>query len=290
MDLRATIAESELVRTLAATYGWPAAVQAYFVDGIASPIETLSCGGVDDILNLAQESGMCIQEDGIVLDAGCGAGIATILARQRGIHIVGVDSGRASLDLARQLGRIVGITEEELSSALVLGDITNLSYPDDHFSMIVSYQVIEHVDDMVAMLRELIRCLKPGGFLSLTGPDYRFPFEPHYKIPWLPYMEKEVAAVSWLEVFGRPVEGLSTFNYVSLPHCLGILSALDVEVIRICTTIPEAMIGKQRRLLLGDEDEHSLGDAGKLKALAMRAKQNDIQMIEAGFRITARKD
>jgi ubiquinone/menaquinone biosynthesis C-methylase UbiE len=288
MDLRATIAESELVRTLAATYGWPAAVQAYFVDGIASPIETLSYGGIDDILNLAQESGMRIQEDGIVLDAGCGAGVVTILARQRGIHIIGVDSGRASLDLAWQLGRIVGITEEELSSALVLGDIANLSYPDDHFSMIVSYQVVEHVDDIVAMLRELIRCLKPGGFLSLTGPDYRFPFEPHYKIPWLPYME-EVAAISWLEVFGRPVEGLSTFNYVSLPHCLEVLSALDVEIVQICTTIPEEMIEEQRRLLLGDEDEHSL-DAGMVRALAMRAKQNDIQTIEAGFRIAARKD
>jgi len=258
------------------------------VDGVAGPIETLSHGGVDGILSLAQEFGMCVQGDGVVLDAGCGAGIVPILASQRGINIVGIDSTQVSLKLAWQLGGMVGISEEELSSILVLGNIADLLYPDNYFSMIVCYQVVEHMNDIVATLCELVRCLKPGGVLHLVGPDYRFSFEPHYRIPWLPFMKKETA-VSWLEVFGRPAEGLPTFNYVSLPHCLGILAGLDIEVVRVCTTIPEAMIEEQRRLLLGDEDEYLPGDVSKVRSLAMRARQNDIQTIETSFGITARK-
>jgi len=48
-------------------------------------------------------------------------------------------------------------------------------------------------------------------------------------------MKKELAA-SWLDVFDKPIEGLSVFNHVSLPHCLGILDALGVEVREATTT------------------------------------------------------
>lgn len=267
MDPRTIIAKSELMRTIITLYGWPVEVQAYFVDGIAGPIETLAHGGVDAILGFAQEPG-------IVLDAGCGTGLTTILARRRGIDIVGIDSSQASLELARQLGRVIGLAEEELSSALILGDVTDLAYPDNHFSVVICYQVIEHVDDVVAVLRELVRCLRPGGYLHLVGPDYRFSFEPHYRIPWPPFMDKGAAAAEWLRVFDRPLGGLATFNYVSLPQVLGLLATLGVEVISASTTTPEAMIEEQRQSV-------SKG--------ATWARQNNVQTIETSFMIVARK-
>lgn len=285
MNLRTLISESEWMKRLIVIYGLPVTDQAYLLDAVAGPIETMSHSGVDGISNLAQESGVCIQGDdgGVVLDAGCGVGLVTLLARQRGLNVIGVDLDQCALDLAWQLGCVAGITEGELSSTLVLGDVADLSYPDDYFSMIVSYQVIEHVDDAAKMLCELVRCLRPQGILCVVGPDYRFSFEPHYRIPWLPFMEKKVDAVSWLEGFGRPVEGLSTFSYTSLPQCLKLLIALDVEVMRTYTTMPETRIEEQRQLLLRNGDKDDVG------ALAVRVRQGGIQTAEVSFTVTARK-
>ena len=291
LEVTAVVTEAEITKRLVALYGWDAGTTSYFVNGVAGPMETSSYIHVDGICNLAQESGMCVHGGGgVVLDAGCGTGITTILARQRGIDIIGIDLSLARLKLARQLGRIVGLTEEELSSALILGDVADLSYPDDYFSMVVCHQVIEHVDDPAGTLRELVRCLKPGGFLCLDAPDYRFPFEPHYKIPWIPFMEKEVAAIAWLEGFEKPIGGLSTFSYTTLPQIMEILAVLDVEVLRASTTTSDAKIEEQRRLLVGSDvkDEH-LRCASKVRGLAMRARQNNIQTLETSFVVTVRK-
>jgi SAM-dependent methyltransferase len=49
-------------------------------------------------------------------------------------------------------------------------DLQQLSFPDDSFDLIVSFEVLEHVPDADAALRELARCLRPGGTLFLTAP------------------------------------------------------------------------------------------------------------------------
>ncbi|HJQ35762.1 MAG TPA: methyltransferase domain-containing protein [Thermoanaerobaculia bacterium] len=49
-------------------------------------------------------------------------------------------------------------------------DLQQLSFPDDSFDLIVSFEVLEHVPDAAAALSELARCLRPGGTLFLTAP------------------------------------------------------------------------------------------------------------------------
>jgi SAM-dependent methyltransferase len=49
-----------------------------------------------------------------------------------------------------------------------LGDIRELQLPDGRFDLVLATDIIEHVDDDLAALRELRRVLKPGGYLLLT--------------------------------------------------------------------------------------------------------------------------
>ena len=55
-------------------------------------------------------------------------------------------------------------------------DGTALSYPDAAFDFVTCIDVIEHVDDPKRLLSEIVRVLKPGGALVLSGPHEHFPF------------------------------------------------------------------------------------------------------------------
>jgi ubiquinone/menaquinone biosynthesis C-methylase UbiE len=52
----------------------------------------------------------------------------------------------------------------------IVSDITTIPRPDASFDAIMCTEVLEHVPDAVAALKELNRLLKPGGFLLITAP------------------------------------------------------------------------------------------------------------------------
>ena len=52
------------------------------------------------------------------------------------------------------------------------GTLESAAYPDNHFDLVMLYHVIEHVDDPVALIKEINRILKPGGKLILGTPDF----------------------------------------------------------------------------------------------------------------------
>jgi SAM-dependent methyltransferase len=51
-------------------------------------------------------------------------------------------------------------------------DIQHFSFEDGTFDVVMSLDVLEHVDDPVTAACELFRILKPGGFGILTFPFY----------------------------------------------------------------------------------------------------------------------
>lgn len=55
-------------------------------------------------------------------------------------------------------------------------DALSLDYPDNHFDVVLSIDVIEHVSDSRQLLREVARVLKPGGTALITFPSLTFPF------------------------------------------------------------------------------------------------------------------
>jgi SAM-dependent methyltransferase len=58
----------------------------------------------------------------------------------------------------------------EIESGIGYEDLTQLSFPDDEFDCIVCMEILEHIPDYQAALREMARTLKPGGRALLSFP------------------------------------------------------------------------------------------------------------------------
>ena len=99
-----------------------------------------------------------------ILDVGTGTGTNLRLLRDLGFaHTTGVDRSPEAIRFCADKG--LGIVRR--------GDICQLELPDRRFDLVLATDIIEHVDDDLAALRELRRVMRPGGYLLLTVPAFR---------------------------------------------------------------------------------------------------------------------
>jgi SAM-dependent methyltransferase len=89
-----------------------------------------------------------------LLDVGCGAGLACILAAARGAEIAGFDATRELLAIARQ--RLPGADFQ-------LGDMEALPYSEHRFDLVTGFNSFQYAASPVRALREAKRVAKPGG-------------------------------------------------------------------------------------------------------------------------------
>ncbi len=96
-----------------------------------------------------------------ILDAGCGGGAYVEFLSQKDLEVTGVDKYEQFLQVARQKGRL---------GTYVQGDVTNLPFPDKAFDCTYCYDVLEHVDDQVA-IKELIRVTSQRLIIAVPQED-----------------------------------------------------------------------------------------------------------------------
>ena len=97
-----------------------------------------------------------------VLDAGCGPGLYAEELVRRGAKVTGIDGSPTMIELAHaRLGERARFRVHDLAEPLAWA-------ADGSFDLAVMALVIHHVDDRVALLREVHRVLRPGGHLVLS--------------------------------------------------------------------------------------------------------------------------
>jgi 2-polyprenyl-6-hydroxyphenyl methylase/3-demethylubiquinone-9 3-methyltransferase len=98
-----------------------------------------------------------------LLDVGCGAGLAAEALARRGHDVLGIDAAAAAIEAARAHAEGQG-----LSLSYRDGTTEDLAAEKLQFQAITALEVIEHVPDPGAFLRELAGLLAPGGILFLS--------------------------------------------------------------------------------------------------------------------------
>lgn len=103
-----------------------------------------------------------------ILDAGCGSGRNMVELARYGA-VTGIELSTASVEVARKRG----------AGEVLEGSVLEMPFADDTFELAVTLDVIEHLEDDLAALRELRRTIAPGGALLVTVPAYQWLWSGH---------------------------------------------------------------------------------------------------------------
>jgi SAM-dependent methyltransferase len=100
---------------------------------------------------------------GMVLDLGCGSGHDLVLLANAGITPTGVDPSAVLLAAARERTGQVPLVRS-IGEALPFGDGTLAGCRIE--------RVLIHVEEPIAVLQEVVRCLRSGALLTVFEPDW----------------------------------------------------------------------------------------------------------------------
>ncbi|NLX09841.1 MAG: class I SAM-dependent methyltransferase [Chloroflexi bacterium] len=131
-----------------------------------------------------------------ILDCACGRGFYLNMYRYVSrCELVGLELDAEIIRKAqRNVGHLPGIT-------LTRGNIYALPFPDDYFDGVLLSEILEHIDDDVAGLREVRRVLKPGGVVAITVPNANYPF-------WWDPINKTLETVLHTKIRRGPLAGI----------------------------------------------------------------------------------
>lgn len=108
------------------------------------------------------------REKKTVLVNGCGVGTYLFRLGEFTENIIGLDIEFERLQQAKlHAERLVNARGEDLPLRA------------ESFDLVLSHEVLEHVQDDRAVIKEILRSLKPGGRLVLFCPNRGYPFETH---------------------------------------------------------------------------------------------------------------
>jgi SAM-dependent methyltransferase len=108
------------------------------------------------------------RNNGRILEDGCGVGSYLARLAEKASMAVGLE---IELERAR---------EAHAKGPSTLGGVgEHLPFPDSTFDLVLSHEVLEHVQDDQQAVNEIIRVLKSGGRLALFVPNRGYPFETH---------------------------------------------------------------------------------------------------------------
>lgn len=103
-----------------------------------------------------------------VLVAGCGNGMYAAHLQQITPHVQAFDIEAARVTEAQHTTPSAHIAAAE-----------HIPYPDNIFDVILSHEVIEHVENDLQAVQEMMRVLKVGGRIVMFAPNRWYPFETH---------------------------------------------------------------------------------------------------------------
>lgn len=147
-----------------------------------------------------------------ILDVGAGIGLATFFLCKNGYGVTALEPGGIGFEVNHALFLALRDYLECQSVALLSIGAEELDpRRDGQFDVMFSANVLEHVGDLHAVVGAMAKALAPGGVMVHTCANYTVPYEPHYRLPLLPFAP---AATPWAGK--RRAEDLwHSFNFIT---------------------------------------------------------------------------
>ena len=116
---------------------------------------------------MAAAAARAVRPGGIVLDLGCGIGFDVARLEAAGLTAVGIDPSAVMLDQAR-----TRVDDGDERPRLARADGARLPFRTASLDGCRIERVLQHVDDPAAVVAEVRRVLRAGGFVAVFEPDH----------------------------------------------------------------------------------------------------------------------
>ena len=107
-----------------------------------------------------------LRPDDLLIDGGAGTG-NWLVEMSRHCRVLGLDDFPESIALARPRLEAVG-------GSILQTSLEKVDLPDRVAAVVTLLDVLEHLDDDEAALREMVRLVRPGGLVVITVPALRW--------------------------------------------------------------------------------------------------------------------
>lgn len=111
-----------------------------------------------------------LAEDVDLLDVGCGPGTITLDFAKRlpKGSVVGIDVSDEIITKAQAEAKVYQLGNCTFTS----GDTYRLDFEDNSFDIVHAHQLLQHLTDPVAAIKEMRRVVRPGGIVAIRDADY----------------------------------------------------------------------------------------------------------------------
>jgi ubiquinone/menaquinone biosynthesis C-methylase UbiE len=175
------------------------------------------------------EDWMNLSFDGMrVLVIGAGTGAESVVLHKRGAKVYGIEPNDRAIRILWLKATLFEIPRKRFEKATA----ENIPYEENFFDFVYCYTVLEHVQDVEKSIDEMLRVCKVGGLVYIQTPDYRFPYEGHYKSNRISFSPKWLTNLQfWLA--GKPTRFLASLNFLTAPYLDKIFMKRNVITIRV---------------------------------------------------------
>ncbi len=188
----------------------------------AEPEETLSfilsegylLSQADYYLSVMKKLGLNV-EGKKILEIGSGYGFFLVYAAKKlEWDVYGIEPGEGEFsgrfEIAQRILDENGIDRRRLINSR--GE--DIKLESNGFDVVISNDVLEHVQNPQKVIHEAYRMLKPDGILIFNVPNYRWFYEGHYNIFWIPSIPKSIARI-YVMLRGRDADYMNHLKFLT---------------------------------------------------------------------------
>lgn len=165
-----------------------------------------------------------------LIDIGCGTGEFIVQLRERFNTLVGIDTNSHAIEFTvKRVGK-------DRNILLQCGELDSFHFPAEHFDVCLCLDVLEHVKDLPALLKEIHRILRPGAEMIVTVPNWYDmivsgilkidPFHINTFTPW-----------RWMKLLKRAGFKIKLFRAVDFPILKSDFLARKIYFLGMCILI-----------------------------------------------------
>jgi len=160
-----------------------------------------------------------------ILEIGSGSGILIAKLIMEGAECYGIEPDEK---MCMSSSYIFQKNDIDIKVVRAIGE--NIPFKGDYFDLIISFQVVEHVEDVESVIRETKRLLKKNGLIYFVIPNYYSFWEGHYGVLWLPLFNKSLAKI-YVKLLKRDSSFIDTLHFIIPKKIRNIFNDAGLEVV-----------------------------------------------------------